>query len=72
MPNGKMSEQLFKKMSAESQNWYLYEQIIDLKADVAGLHKKFSKKWVETLVIWAGGIAGGAIILAFMGSILIK
>ena len=34
--------------------------------------KKFSKKWVEDVLIWGGGIIGSALLLALMALILKK
>lgn len=59
----------FKNLNQDLQNFHIYSRLtkIQTKED---LDRRYSLKWVEKVIIWAGAIGGGTILLAIINLVI--
>ena len=59
----------FKKLDTQEQNFHIYSSLQNIPK-IKDLDCKYARKWVEKLITWGGGIAGGAVILYMVNLVL--
>lgn len=69
MSNSIKSYEDFKKLTHDEQNYHIYDSLSCIpKQD--DMDKRYSKKWVEKIIVWGGTVSGGVVIVYLVNSIL--
>jgi len=59
----------FKKLNQDEQNFHIYSRLTKIQ-NSDDLDRRYALKWVEKVIIWAGTIGGGVILMALINLVI--